>query len=161
VGCGIMVVEVFGEGGLVCLKTFKLVLLQVVEDSGIKDIPLEDGLIINREDDKNSWLIEAYTDHVHLPFFQQVHDSKQDLTIQVVITKRENDPATFQTKVSSVKKLGEHASILFEGTLKRAKNNYAEQLLDHLLQKGLDGPALMQEFQEKMKTKPVLDTIKK
>ncbi|MHC0036477.1 YwpF-like family protein [Pseudoneobacillus sp. C159] len=143
------------------MKTFKLVSLQVVEDTGLLDIPLEDGLIINREDEKNSWLLEAFTSDVHLPFFQSAYDSKQDLIVQVVITKKENDPATFQTKVCSVKKLGQHVSILFEGILKRARNNYAEQLLDHLLQKGLDGSALMQEFKDKMKTRPVLEKTKK
>lgn len=139
------------------MKTFKLISLQIVEDAKLVDVFLEDGLIINREDDQNSWLLEAYTDHSHLPFFQKALESKQDLIVKVVITKKDNDPATFMTKVSSVKQLGTHSSILFEGKLKRSKNNYAEQLLDHLLHKGLDGSALMVEFKEKMKTKPLLD----
>lgn len=142
------------------MKTFKLISLQIVEDAKLVDVVLEDGLIINREDDQNSWLLEAYTDHSHLPFFQKAYDSKQDLFVKVVISKKENDPATFMTKVSSVKQLGSHLSILFEGKLKRSKNNYAEQLLDHLLHKGLDGNALMVEFKEKMKTKPLLDEVK-
>jgi hypothetical protein len=146
---------------VVGVKTFKLVSLQIVEDSTLVDVVLEDGLIINREDDQNSWLLEAYTNQTHLSFFQKAFESKQDLFVKVVITKKENDPATFITKVTSVKQLGTHTSVLFEGKLKRQKNNYAETLLDHLLHKGLDGNALMLEFKEKMKTKPLLDEAKK
>jgi hypothetical protein len=143
------------------VKTFKLISLQIVEDSALVDVILEDGLIINREDDQNSWILEAYTDQTHLSFFQNAHDTKQDIFVKVVITKKENDPATFITKVKTVKQLGGQISILFEGKLKRHKNNYAETLLDHLLQKGLDGNALMVEFKDKMKTKPLLDDVKK
>jgi hypothetical protein len=148
--------------GWICVKTFKLISLQIVEDAALVDVVLEDGLIINREDDQNSWLLEAYTaDHSHLAFFQKAYASKQDLFVKAVITKKDNDPATFVTKVCSVKQLGSHTSVLFEGKLKRQRNNYAETLLDHLLQKGLDGNALMVEFKEKMKTKPLLDEVKK
>jgi hypothetical protein len=148
--------------GWICMKTFKLISLQIVEDATLVDVVLVDGLIINREDDQNSWLLEAYTaDHSQFAFFQKAYASKQDLFVKVVITKKENDPATFVTKVCSVKQLGNHTSVLFEGKLKRQRNNYAETLLDHLLQKGLDGNALMVEFKEKMKTKPLLDQVKK
>jgi hypothetical protein len=143
------------------VKTFKLISLQIVEDSALVDVILEDGLIINREDDQNSWILEAYTDQTHLAFFQKAYDTKQDIFVKVVITKKENDPATFITKVKTVKQLGGQISVLFEGKLKRHKNNYAETLLDHLLQKGLDGNALMVEFKDKMKTKPLLDDVKK
>jgi hypothetical protein len=143
--------------GLVVMKTFKLISLHVLKDGQMLDIALEDGLIINREDEQSSWLIEAYTDQTQLPLFQQYFESKEDLYVQVVISKKENDPASFETKVCSVKKLSGHASILFEGRLKRTKNNYAELLLDHLLHKGLDGSVLMEEFKEKMKTRPLLE----
>jgi hypothetical protein len=144
------------------VKTFKLISLQIVEESQLVDIPLQDGLIINREDEQNSWLIEAYTaDLAHFAFFQKAYSDKQDMTVQVVISKKENDPAAFLTKVTSVKQLGMNSSILFDGKLKRAKSNYAELLLDHLLHEGLGGDALMQEFKEKMKSRPILQQIKK
>jgi hypothetical protein len=143
------------------VKTFKLISLQIVEETHLVDIRLEAGLIINREDDTNSWLIEAFTDQSHYPHFQKDFDTKKDVIVQVVISKKENDPASFQTKVCSVKKIGEHVSILFEGKLKSSKSNYAELLLDHLLHKGLGGNALMVEFTEKMKTRPMIEDIKK
>lgn len=143
------------------MKTFKLVSLQVVVENQLVNIHLEDGLIINREDEKNSWLIEAYTDHAQHAIFQNAFNTQEDVIIQVVISKKENDPASFQTKICSVKKLDGRASILFEGKLMRSRSNYAELLLDNLLQKGLGGPALMEEFKEKMKSKPRLEEVKK
>ncbi|MFD2446736.1 YwpF-like family protein [Bacillus sp. CGMCC 1.16607] len=143
------------------MKTFKLISLQVVEEYRLVDIALVDGLIINKEDDLNTWLIEAYTDLSHQHLFQQAFDRQQDLIVQVVISKKENDPAAFQTKVSSVKKLDDRVSILFQGKLKRSKSNYAETLLDHLLDKGLSGDTLLMEFKDKMKSKPILKEVKK
>jgi len=44
------------------MKTFKLVSLQFIEDQDAKDIDFIDGLIINKEDEKRTWLIELFTD---------------------------------------------------------------------------------------------------
>jgi hypothetical protein len=145
----------------VAMKTFKLISLQIVEEFQLLDIALEDGLIINKEDEQNSWLLEAYTDVSHYDYFQKAFESQQELIVQVVISKKENDPAAFQTKVSIVKKMDGHVSVLFQGKLKRSKNNYAELLLDNLLHKGLGGEALLVEFTEKMKTRPRLEELKK
>lgn len=43
------------------MKTFKLVSLHVETKEEFLEVPLEDGLIINKEDERSSWLIEAYT----------------------------------------------------------------------------------------------------
>jgi hypothetical protein len=143
------------------VKTFKLISLQIVEDSSLVDVVLRDGLIINREDEQSSWLIEAFTDLTHLSLFQKAFDSNAEVFVQVVISKKENDPATFITKITSLKKLDGHVSILFDGKLKRSKNNYAELLLDDLLHKGLGGDTLLNEFRDKMKSKPMLIETKK
>jgi hypothetical protein len=145
----------------VAMKTFKLVSFQVIEDNEVRDIELKDGLIINKEDDKNHWLLEAYTNQTHYDFFQDAFINQRDIIVQVVISKKENDPATFQTKVCIVKKIDQNLSILFKGTLKRTKNHYAEILLDHLVHKGLTGDALMIEFKDKMKTKPRIENFDK
>lgn len=41
------------------MKTFKLFSLHIVKEDKLVDIPLEDGLIINKEDEHNTWLIEV------------------------------------------------------------------------------------------------------
>ncbi|WP_026583660.1 YwpF-like family protein [Bacillus sp. J33] len=142
------------------MKTFKLVSLQLVEEDGLVDIELDDGLIINKEDEKSNWLLEAYIDKAYLDFFKKRADKGDELIIQVVITKRENDPAAFQTKITSINELEDHISILFEGSLKRTKNDFAELLLQDLLGKGFKGDNLLDEFKLKMQSKPRLAATK-
>jgi hypothetical protein len=137
------------------MKTFKLISLQIIDDSDALDITLYDGLIINKEDERNRWLIEAYVDSNYHDYFTQLLESEKETPVQVVISKKENDPATFTTRVLSVKKIDGRLSVLFEGFLKRSKN-YAELLLSDLIEKGLSGEELLNEFREKMLTKPKL-----
>jgi hypothetical protein len=143
------------------MKTFKLISLQIVEEDGLKDIALDDGLIINKEDDLSNWLIEAYINKTYLDYFIAAKEDENELTVQAVITKKENDPAAFITAVASVKELENHISVLFEGSLKRTKSDYAELLLDNLLNDGLEGNALLDEFKLKMKSKPNLPAMKR
>ncbi|MDT0161554.1 YwpF-like family protein [Bacillus sp. AG4(2022)] len=143
------------------MKTFKLISLQVVEEDGLKEIALDDGLIINKEDEYSNWLIEAYTDKSYTRYFSDALDQQKELVVQAVITKKENDPAAFLTKVSSIKELENHISVLLEGSLKRTKSDYAELLLDSLLQSGMEGDVLLSEFKTKMKSKPGLAAVKK
>jgi YwpF-like protein len=145
----------------VIMKTFKLVSLQIVEGDGLKDIFLDDGLIINKEDDLSNWLIEAYTSKSFLEYFTAAKESEKELTVQAVITKKENDPAPLMTTVSSVKELENHISVLLEGSLKRTKSDYAEQLLNVLIQEGYSGEDLLSEFKSKMQSKPSLAAAKK
>ncbi|PLR94483.1 YwpF family protein [Bacillus sp. T33-2] len=143
------------------MKTFKLISMQISDDDGLTDIELEDGLIINKEDDESSWLMEAFVEHKYIPYFDDACSSDKEIIAQVVITKRENDPASFATKVCSVKKLKDHASVLLKGKLKKTKNDYPEQLLEHLLEKGLSGTELLTEFKEKIISRPKLVLPKK
>ncbi|SHP72717.1 Uncharacterised protein [Mycobacteroides abscessus subsp. abscessus] len=137
------------------MKTFKLISLQIIDDSEALDITLHDGLIINKEDERNRWLIEAYVGANYHDFFTKLLKSEKETPAQVVISKKENDPASFTTRVLSVKKIDGRLSVLFEGFLKRSKN-YAELLLSDLIEKGLSGEELLSEFREKMMTKPKL-----
>jgi hypothetical protein len=138
------------------MKTFKLVALEVVDGGNTVEIPLEDGLIINKENERASWLLEAYTDLSLYDYFQKIHEQSREIIVQAVITKRENDPAYFQTKIASLNKFENHISVLFEGQLRRNRSDYSELLLDSLLEKGLGGQALLEEFKDKMKSKPKL-----
>ena len=138
------------------MKTFKLVSLEIVEDDMIVEVPLSNGLIINKEDEHSTWLLEAYSEQFLYDYFKKISDQKREIIVQAVITKRENEPAFFQTKITSLKKFEHHISILLEGRLRRAKADYSELLLESLLQKGLSGDDLLREFKEKMKRKPRL-----
>ncbi|KAA9027795.1 YwpF family protein [Niallia endozanthoxylica] len=136
------------------MKTFKLISLQVVEECGLIDIKLEDGLVINKEDKNRTWLLEAYISGAYEPYFQKLIDVSQEISLQVVITRAENDPAYFQAKSLQMKKLaGGYLSLLFKGEINQA-NTYPEVLLKALIEKGLCGQELLKEFKEKMLTKP-------
>lgn len=138
------------------MKTFKLVSLQIEEQTGLKDIVLEDGLIINKEDESHTWLIEAYIPATYHDYFQQIVEKAQTINIQVVITKKDNFPAPFTATIHCIKKLDQHISVILKGNLRRLRSEYAELLLQDLMQKGLYGDELLKEFKEKMQTKPRL-----
>jgi YwpF-like protein len=143
-------------GEVCCVKTFKLIALEIIEDEKTTEIPLESGLIINKEDEQSNWLIEAYTDLSFYEYFKEYEDSAQECIVQVVITHRQNDPAYFQARVCTLKKFENHISVLLEGRLRRTKVGYAEMLLGQLLDQGLEGNGLLSEFKDKMQSKPRL-----
>ncbi|MBA4536669.1 YwpF-like family protein [Bacillus aquiflavi] len=142
------------------MKTFKLVSLQIVEDTALKDIELTDGLIINKEDERSTWLIEAFISKDYFDYFNQPYQNNDDLIVQAVITDPENDPAPFKVKIRSIKEINHHISVLFGGVLKKSRNEYAELVLSELLEKGLDGDDLLKAFQQKMRMKPSIAAFK-
>ncbi|XXM72879.1 YwpF-like family protein [Lysinibacillus sphaericus] len=143
------------------MKTFKVISLQVVDNEELQDFDIEDGLIINKEDGKSTWLVETYMSQKYLDFFQKAQQQENDLEIQVVISNKANDPAAFMTSIRGIKKMNGRMSVLFEGKLKKQRNEYAELLLDDLLQKGYAGDELVKEFREKMVSKPRLPVTSK
>ncbi|WP_445488842.1 YwpF family protein [Niallia sp. 03133] len=136
------------------MKTFKLISIQVLIDDKIIPIELVDGLIINKEDDHNHWLIDIYSNHSSVDLFQKINEEKKDMLVHAVITKKENDPAPFEVEVRSIQIFEHTVSILLEGTLKRNRKDYAEMLLDYLLEEGYTGEELSSEFKKLMQSNP-------
>ncbi|MFS0888013.1 YwpF family protein [Peribacillus frigoritolerans] len=144
------------------MKSFKLISLQIVtENLNLIDIALTDGLIINKENDARSWLLEAFVEEKH---FKELEPSLPDIDgevyIQAVITKKDNEPALFQTVLRTIRKVGTHYSLLFVGHIQKTRSKYAELLLEDLVQKGLVGDELIKEFKQKIRSKPKLATNK-
>ncbi|MCH1625183.1 YwpF-like family protein [Fredinandcohnia quinoae] len=139
------------------MKTFKLVSLAVLhqdeQPSRFENIPLIDGLIINKEDGENRWIVEAYVDKVYKDSFEKHLQKEETLNLQVTITKETNDPASVVGKVRMIKLMENTASILFEGTLVSSRTNMAEIVLDELIEKGFHGERLLVEFRQKMQEK--------
>jgi hypothetical protein len=142
------------------MKTFKLISLQIVEDDQLVDIELDDGLIISQENDQSTWLIEAYVNISYDDYFQKLAKQEEDLIVQVVITKKENSPAAFQTKIVTIKHIEDHISILLKGQLKKTNYDYAEIVLKKLIAQGLSGETLLNEFNQMMHSKPKLTLAK-
>lgn len=141
------------------MKSFKLISLEVVEDDQSVQVPLTHGLIINKEDEHSTWLIEAYSELSLYDYFKKIFDEKREIMVQVVITKKENDPVFFQTRISCLQSFKDHISVLLEGYLRRNKKDFSEKLLESLLNQGLTGDALLAEFKKQKKAKPKLTVI--
>lgn len=130
------------------MKTFRLVYLKIFdEDDGFKhtEIPLEDGLIINREDEENRWTIEALTSRSYLNYFKKLQ-KKDHIMIQVKITKETNDPATFLTKIIDMNEIGSEMNVLFMGTIIDQRTEKIEYILENLINQGFAGEELLRQF---------------
>nr|WP_285844226.1 YwpF-like family protein [Bacillus sp. J37] len=132
------------------MKTFKLVGLKIDEQSAeAKNIPLLDGLVINKEDGENSWLIEALISKEYLSFFEKHKDENHTLRMFVTISKVSNAPAKISASVNTITVLDESISVLFDGRLLTTRPQYRpEELLESLIDQGLSGNALMDAFKE-------------
>ncbi|WAA09683.1 YwpF family protein [Fervidibacillus albus] len=134
------------------MKTFKLIDFQMEnKEQKIVDIPLTDGLIINKENDRNTWLIELFVEEKNQKPFEEFTEN-DEIPVQVIITKQENNPAFFTMKLVSQKKIDSFYSILLEGKLSKPPFSFAEQLLESLIEKGLTGSNLLSSFQERIRS---------
>ncbi|WP_226670529.1 YwpF-like family protein [Metabacillus litoralis] len=135
------------------MKTFKLVNLKMgqegmnEEEASPKEIPLADGLIVNREDGENSWLIEALIPNEFQSYFQKLMEAETKEKVYVTISKKTNAPAQILARVKTIVPLDDHISILLDGRLLTSRPIHdPEELLQSLMEQGLTGDALMKEF---------------
>ncbi|MDQ0232716.1 YwpF family protein [Metabacillus malikii] len=135
------------------MKTFKLVGLEVeyeaASEKRLQEIELKDGLVLNREDGENSWLIEALISKDLHDFFEKLHQSQAQIRAFVTISKKTNTPAQIIAKVRTITPLEEHMSILLDGHLIASRPLHdPEVLLRTLMGKGLTGDSLIDAFTE-------------
>ncbi|MFC4556924.1 YwpF-like family protein [Virgibacillus kekensis] len=136
------------------MKTFKLASLDIVDsrNSGTvhQSFPLLDGLIINREDEENRWIVEAFLENKYYDFFTELCDKNKEVIIQVHITKKSNAPATFITSVIGVNEIGKNMNVLFRGTIVNHQKEIVEDKLKALIDEGYNGEKLLEKFKESM-----------
>ncbi|GAB3793069.1 YwpF family protein [Virgibacillus kimchii] len=134
------------------MKTFKLKSLEIFDQQEEEilqhRIPLLDGLIINREDDKDQWTIEAFLEKSYLSFFEKLKDENEEIMVQVKITKESNEPATFITSIIGINQIGEYMNILFVGNIVDRRINKIEEMLTSLIEEGYQGDDLLEKFKE-------------
>jgi len=141
------------------MKTFKLCSLTILFDEKLENdeeikrqqIPLVEGLIINKEEADKSWLLEAVLDSEWKEFFQKYIDEDQSFMVEVTITKRTNDPATLVCRVKSVNELVEHIGIHLEGLIVVKKDDLSDILLKNLIDEGFSGDDLYDEYRRRKK----------
>ncbi|WP_096188953.1 YwpF-like family protein [Evansella halocellulosilytica] len=141
------------------MKTFKLCSLAILfddehnEQSEIKgkEIPLVEGLIINKEEAKKNWLIEAVVTPEWKEYFEEYSQSNQTFMAEVTITKRTNDPATLVCQVNAIHELRDHLSIHLDGIIVAKKDDLSDMLLKNLVDEGYSGEDLYEEFKRRKK----------
>lgn len=138
------------------MKTFKMISIQIDDGGSFRDFSLHDGIIINQENSHRMWILEMYIDGAHEDFFRAKVDQGELFDVKVVISYPENEPAAFSVAIDNVKQIGDKISVLMKGRLKRARSQYAEQLLEELLNEGYEGDALLAQFENSMRSRPRL-----
>lgn len=141
------------------MKTFKLSSFMILFDDEIKsdeemkgkEIPLVEGLIINKEEVEKNWLLEAVLDSEWKEYFQNYLDTEQSFMTEVTITKKTNDPATLICEVKSVNELEEHIVVHLEGMIVVKKDDLSDMLLKELIDEGFSGDELYQKFRRRKK----------
>ncbi|WP_082234362.1 YwpF-like family protein [Halobacillus massiliensis] len=137
------------------MKTFKLVSLDIVEEKNDditqRRIKLNDGLIINREDEKSRWVVEAYVDSSYREYFEPIMTNSDELLIQVKITKSSNQPATFLARIIDLNIIGDEMNVIFMGTMVDRRREQIEKILKALLDEGYQGEDLLEEFKRRGK----------
>ena len=137
------------------MKSFKLISLQVVtSEEELIDVELTEGLVINKEDEHNRWILEGFIHKDYYENLQKAITNQSTVRLQGVITKKENNPATFDTEILTFKQIDDYYSVLFEGHIVSSQNEYAEMLLKKLLSEGLEGDLLVRAFRENIQTRP-------
>lgn len=133
------------------MKTFRLtsffILKEDSDHSEFIEVPLVDGLIINREDSSGKWLLEALVTEDTSAEVKPLLENT-DVKIEVTITKRTNPPAAFLAKLKSINKFEHHISILLDAVIIRDKEDVSDIILKNLIAEGYGGEQLLDRFTE-------------
>ncbi|WP_186577642.1 YwpF family protein [Aquibacillus kalidii] len=135
------------------MKTFRLISLEILEDDKDQlishNIPLLDGLILNREEETSQWILECLIDRRYWLFFSDLKESKEELMLQAKITKETNQPATFMSSIIEINDINEGTiNVLFAGKLIDRKKDHIEETLKRLIEEGYQGERLLAKFKE-------------
>lgn len=133
------------------MKTFKLKGLKVMgnEEDEIeqKVIEIEDGLVINREDE-HGWLIEAFIDQSYKEYFLSI-EHVDEIMMQIKITREENDPAFFISQIIGMNDIShDKINILFQGKIVDHSKSRIEKMLQMIVEEGYQGESLLRKFKE-------------
>jgi hypothetical protein len=135
------------------MKTFKLCSLVILVDNETvpTEIPLIDGLIINKEEVQKNWLLEFVITEEWEAYFAKLHKSQEKFMVETTITKKTNDPATFVCTVKSNNKLNGNISILLDGFLVVKEDDYSDMVLRAIIKDGFEGDDIITEFKKRKK----------
>ncbi|UTW69309.1 hypothetical protein KHA80_20890 [Anaerobacillus sp. HL2] len=134
------------------MKTFRLCSLVILLDNEIEatEISIVEGLIINKEEVKKNWLIEAVVGPEMEEYFHKLYKTQEKFMVESTITKT-NDPATFVCTVKSVTKLNANISVLLDGYLVVKEEDFSDMILKSIIKEGFEGDEILTEFKKAKK----------
>lgn len=135
------------------MKTFKLcsLFVQLDKETEPTEIPVIDGLIINKEETQRNWLIEAIVTNDLEEYFSNIHKSQQPIMVEVTISKKTNDPATFVCTVKGINKLNNKVSVFLDGLLVVKEDDFSDMVLRSIIKEGFEGEDIITEFKKRKK----------
>ncbi|MFZ4450743.1 YwpF family protein [Salibacterium aidingense] len=132
------------------MKTFQLVslhlLLKQKKDIATCEVPLEEGLIINREEKDKSWLIEAVVPTEEEMFFREKMKQGEKMVLEVIITDRHNTPALMTGSIRHIITLEEKISVMLDAKMAAGKDDVSKLILEELIKDGYTGEDMVKEF---------------
>ena len=138
------------------MKTFKMLSFDLINEDGGQNIPIIDGIVINQENSRKSWILELFLSKEHKATFESLKDSNDVFEVHVIISFPDNEPAPFKVLVNDIREIGEKITVLLKGTIKARRSKYAEALLKSLLSEELSSEELMTRFKKGMRERPRL-----
>lgn len=139
------------------MKTFKMLSFDLIKEDGVQNIPIVDGIVINQENSRKSWILELFLSKEHQSTFENLKDSNDVFEVHVIISFPDNEPAPFSVMVSDIREIGsEKITVLLKGTIKVRRSKYAEALLKSLLSENLPNEELMERFKKGLRERPRL-----
>ncbi|PSL44490.1 YwpF-like protein [Salsuginibacillus halophilus] len=138
------------------MKTFRLKGLQLVfpgeESPEQQPVPFQDGLVINREEGDQMWLVDARLpeagDDVQA-MFDEMQETGERFVMDVTITDESNDPATMVGSVRETLPLSEGFSVLFDAYMALQQEEVFNYILESLVEDGYSGKELIEEFKNR------------
>ena len=122
----------------------------IVTESSLEKIQLEDGILINQENSHQLWILELFIAKEYKPIFEEKLASGELFNARAVISLPDNEPAPFAVIVDSIKDIGERISVLLKGRIRAQRKKYAEMLLHQLLEEGWRNDELLERFERGM-----------
>lgn len=132
------------------MKTFRLcsltIYVQNENETTCHSIPLEDGLIINKENQSDNWLIEGIIQKDFKQLFDELKEKEEPILVEATITNINNRPASFMATVRDSKYIEDEVQLLLDATRLLRKENHSEIILKCLVEQGISGEELLKEF---------------
>lgn len=138
------------------MKSFKIVDIKMQHENNYIILDLMDGIIINKEAGKDSWIVEVAISEDFKDILQDFLNT--EVTLLIRITRTSNQPALFEGKFLEMNSITKGISLLFVGDIIQQDPNYAENLLEKLMNENYEGDALLNEFKARMDSKEDIKT---